>query len=112
MHDKRDELIDLLREDVVVYGDGGGKAQAVLKPLEGRNEVIRLLVEGLKKSGPIAKVELLRVNGMSGAALYLTPGLDVPDALVVIDTADDEKISDIYYIVNPSKLEHLNRRTN
>lgn len=112
VHDKRDELIDLLREDVVVYGDGGGKAQAVLKPLEGRNEVVRLLVEGLKRSGPIAKVELLRVNGMSGAALYLTPGLDVPDALVVIDTADDEKISDIYYIVNPSKLEHLNRRTN
>lgn len=112
VNNNRDGLIDLLREDVVVYGDGGGKAQAVLTPLKGRDDVVRLLAKGLSKSVSIVKIELLQVNGMTGAALYLTPGLDVPDALVVIDIADDEKISDIYYIVNPSKLGHLNRRTN
>jgi hypothetical protein len=36
-------LVRLLAADVVVYGDGGGKASAILRPVYGRERVARLL---------------------------------------------------------------------
>ncbi|MGN6172543.1 MAG: sigma-70 family RNA polymerase sigma factor, partial [Streptosporangiaceae bacterium] len=45
-----DTLLGLLAPDVVVHGDGGGKAQALGKPLAGRQRVMRLLV-GLFRRG-------------------------------------------------------------
>jgi Sigma-70, region 4 len=45
-----DALLGMLAPDVVVHGDGGGKAQAVGKPLAGWQRVMRLLV-GLLRRG-------------------------------------------------------------
>ena len=39
-----DALLGMLAPDVVLHGDGGGKAQAISKPLAGRQPVMRLLV--------------------------------------------------------------------
>jgi hypothetical protein len=43
-----DALLGMLAPDVVFHGDGGGKAQAIGKPLAGRQRVLRLLVGGLR----------------------------------------------------------------
>ena len=45
-----DALLGMLAPDVVLHGDGGGKAQAIGKPLAGRQRVMRLLV-GLLRRG-------------------------------------------------------------
>jgi len=42
----------MLAPDVVFHGDGGGKAQAIGKPLAGRQRVMRLLV-GLLRRGRV-----------------------------------------------------------
>ena len=39
-----DALLGMLAPDVIFHGDGGGKAQAVGKPVAGRQRVMRLLV--------------------------------------------------------------------
>jgi len=39
-----DALLGMLAPDVVVHGDGGGKAQAIAAPLHGRQPAARLLV--------------------------------------------------------------------
>src|SRR5215475_572563 len=52
-----DALLGMLAPDVVVHGDGGGKAQALEKPLAGRQRVMRLLV-GLFRRGRILGTSL------------------------------------------------------
>src|SRR5262252_1705772 len=47
-----DALLVMLAPDVVVHGDGGGKAQAIAAPLHGRQQAARLLV-GLFRRGRI-----------------------------------------------------------
>ena len=49
-----DALLGMLAPDVVVHGDGGGKAQAIGAPLHGREQVARLLAGLSAEAGPWA----------------------------------------------------------
>lgn len=100
-------LIALLRADVMVYGDGGGNASAVLKPVSGKEKVLRLLLGGMEKAEPITSIEILSINGLSGAVLYQGNGKNMPDALIAIDIDEDKKITNLYFITNPDKLQHI-----
>jgi len=66
-----DALLGMLAPDVVFHGDGGGKAQALGRPLAGRERVVRLLL-GLFRRGQIlgASLRLAWVNGQPGAVVY------------------------------------------
>lgn len=100
-----DALLGMLAPDVVLHGDGGGKAQVLGKPLVGQLRVTRLLV-GMFRRGRMldASVRLAWVNGQPGAVLYdaeqrvvCVLGLDVADGVVQAVRA----------VVNPDKLGHL-----
>ena len=85
-----DALLGMLAPDVVLVGDGGGKAQAIGKPLAGRQGVMRLLVVGLRRGRTLgASLRLAWVNGQPGAVVYDADGrvvgvveLDIADGLV------------------------------
>ena len=100
-----DALLGMLAPDVVFHGDGGGKAQAIGKPLAGRQPVMRLLA-GLFRRGRIlgASFRLAWVNGRPGAVTYDA------DARVVnvfeLDIADGV-VQTIRSVVNPDKLGHI-----
>jgi RNA polymerase sigma-70 factor (TIGR02957 family) len=100
-----DALLGMLAPDVVFHGDGGGKAQAIGKPLAGRQPVMRLLA-GLFRRGRIlgASLRLAWVNGQPGAVTYDA------DARVVnvfeLDIADGV-VQTIRSVVNPDKLGHI-----
>ncbi len=100
-----DALLGMLAPDVVLYGDGGGKAQAIGKPLAGRQPVMRLLA-GLFRRGRIlgATLRLAWVNGQPGAVLYDAEGLVV--GVLELDVADGV-VRAIHSVVNPDKLSHL-----
>jgi RNA polymerase sigma-70 factor (ECF subfamily) len=100
-----DALLGMLAPDVMLHGDGGGKAQAVGKPVAGRQRVTRLLV-GLFRRGLMidASLRLAWVNGQPGAVLY-DAGQRVV-SVVELDVADGV-IQGIYSVVNPDKLGHL-----
>lgn len=104
-----DQLIKLLREDVVMYADGGGKAPATLRPISGMEKVIKTITAIIKKTHPIPFVEIQSIKGLSGILLYLEEGKSMPDALITIDIDDTSRICNLYFIVNPEKLEHLKR---
>ena len=61
----------LLAHDVVLHGDGGGKAPALARSLHGRSRVARTL-HGLDAAGrarsPARRVRRVEVNGQPGAA--------------------------------------------
>jgi hypothetical protein len=60
---------------VVVQGDGGGRAQAIGKPLAGRQRVARLLVVGLRRGRTLgASLRLAWVNGQPGGVMYDAEG--------------------------------------
>ncbi|HET9080011.1 MAG TPA: RNA polymerase sigma factor SigJ [Trebonia sp.] len=98
-------LLAMLAPDVVFHGDGGGKAQAVGKPLRGRQPVLRLL-GGLFRRGKFlgASLRLAWVNGQPGAVTYDAEGRVI--SVFALDIADGT-VRAIRAVVNPDKLGHL-----
>jgi RNA polymerase sigma-70 factor (ECF subfamily) len=98
-------LLGMLAPDVVFHGDGGGKAQAIGKPLAGRQRVMRLLVGLLRRGRTLgASLRLAWVNGQPGAVLYDAEGRVV--SVVELDVADGV-VQAIRAVVNPDKLGHI-----
>ncbi len=99
-------LISLLAADVVAYGDGGGRAPAFPRPVNGRDRVARLLLgraargESLGVSG----MRLVEINGQPGAVFLDTEGQ--PVVAVSLDIADD-LVQTVRAVTNPEKLGHL-----
>lgn len=98
-------LIGLLREDVVVYADGGGNGRAILHPLFGRETILPMLIEGMNKWTPIANIKILSINGLSGAAFFPAADNSFPNFLIAIDTDEERKIRNIFFMSNPQKLK-------
>jgi RNA polymerase sigma-70 factor (ECF subfamily) len=100
-----DALLGMLAPDVVFVGDGGGKAQAIGKPLAGQLQVMRLLV-GLFRRGRIlgASARLAWVNGQPGAVAYDAEGRVV--SVFELDIADGV-VQAVRSVVNPDKLGHI-----
>jgi Sigma-70, region 4/SnoaL-like domain len=100
-----DALLGMLAPDVVLHGDGGGKAKAIGKPLAGRQRVMRLFVVGLRWGRTLgATLRLAWVNGQPGAVMYDAEGRVV--GVVELDIADGV-IQAIRSVVNPDKLGHI-----
>lgn len=93
-------LEELLAEDVVLYSDGGGKANAARRPILGAAKVIRLMTSIARKRRD-ATVRRLAVNGEPGAAVVAADGT-LTDVLT-IDVAED-RIRAVYIVRNPDKL--------
>jgi len=98
-------LLGMLAPDVVLHGDGGGKAQAIGKPLSGREGVARMVM-GLFRRGRTLGTTLRPawVNGRPGGVLYDGEGRVV--SVVELDHADGV-VHTVRGVVNPDKLAHL-----
>jgi RNA polymerase sigma-70 factor (TIGR02957 family) len=100
-------LEELLAHDVVLRGDGGGKAPAAARAIHGRARVARTLIAGFRAGierfgGFTMRRE--EVNGQPGALLLDREGRLA--AVVILDVAEGQ-IQAISSIVNPDKLRHL-----
>ena len=98
-------LLDMLAPDVVFHGDGGGKAQAIARPLAGRERVMRLIA-GIFRRGRFVgtSLRLAWVNGQPGAVLYDAEGRVV--TVVELEIAGGV-VQALHAVVNPDKLGHL-----
>jgi RNA polymerase sigma-70 factor, ECF subfamily len=98
-------LVGMLAEDVVMHGDGGGKAPAIGQPLHGAVRVARFLV-GLSRQARVAdlRMRLIEVNGQPGALVTDPEGLLV--GVLSLDIADG-LVQTVHSVVNPDKLRHL-----
>jgi RNA polymerase sigma factor (sigma-70 family) len=102
-------LMEILAPDVTVWTDGGGNRQAAgLRPVRGRDKVVRL-ISGFAKRGQKKQLELhhRRVNGDDAAVLYED---GTPYAVMVMDlTPEGDRIHDVYIVTNPEKLTHVSK---
>jgi RNA polymerase sigma-70 factor (ECF subfamily) len=97
-----EQLLSMLREDVVSYSDGGGKVAAALNPVVGAEKVMRLFVGLMRKAPPDFRVEFSEVNGQPALAGYMGDKL----YNVITFEFDGDRISRIMTVSNPDKL-HL-----
>lgn len=97
----------LLAQDVVLQGDGGGKAPALARAIRGRTRVARTLTAWLRAGRRLGGGFTSRreeVNGQPGALFFDGEGRLI--SVMVVEVADDE-VQGIRSIVNPDKLRHL-----
>jgi RNA polymerase sigma-70 factor (TIGR02957 family) len=99
-------LEKLLAHDVVLHGDGGGKAPALKRALHGRARVARTLMAGLRATTHIGGITSRReqLNGQPGAIFSDRDGRLI--AVTILDVADGQ-IQSVSSIANPDKLRHL-----
>ena len=98
-------VVELLAADVVFYGDGGGKARGLPRPIYGQANVGRLLAAFRPEYAAIGgRVEPIQVNGQAGTLNFDGHGRLIN--VFVFDVADG-RIQAIRSIINPDKLSHL-----
>ncbi|MEV7286710.1 RNA polymerase sigma-70 factor [Streptomyces sp. NPDC093252] len=99
-------LEKVLAEDVTWYGDGGGKAVAAPRPIEGRLKVVRFLLGGGRKLLAGLRYTVAEING--GPGLVAWAG-DRITAVAAFDVHDG-RITDVRAVVNPDKLDFVRRQ--
>jgi RNA polymerase sigma-70 factor (ECF subfamily) len=98
-------LVELLAADVVVYGDGGGKAPSWPKPIYGRERVAKLMVGALAQAARLGgSVVTTELNGQPGVKFVDEEGRIA--AVMSLEIADGV-VQTIRGITNPDKLAHL-----
>jgi RNA polymerase sigma-70 factor, ECF subfamily len=100
-------LRNVLTADVVSVGDGGGKAFAAKRPIEGFDAVARLWVGIASKFGAGVETSIDEVNG----ALAIVGRRDGQLMNILTFTFEGERIAELVSIVNPEKLEFARRQS-
>ena len=98
-------LAGVLADDVVFYGDGGGKAPAVRHPLLGAVAVARFLA-GLVRRGEGMGVHLERTSANGEAALRVSAPDGATLSMLMVHV-DGGRVSVVGNQLNPEKLRHL-----
>lgn len=101
-------LSSVLAQDAMMLTDGGGKRKASLRPMIGREDIIRLL-EGIawrsggdQEAWPLT-FRAVRINGYPGIVLERDDG----PMTVAFQPGEDGKLAAIYMVRNPDKLGHV-----
>ncbi|CAI9400486.1 RNA polymerase sigma-70 factor [Nocardioides sp. T2.26MG-1] len=94
-------LMDVLAPDVVLVTDGGGFKKAALRPILGRDKVLRFLVA--VSEGVDAVADVVVVNGAPALRLVVDGELDTVASMVV----EDGLVTGLYLVRNPAKLARL-----
>ncbi|TKH16515.1 RNA polymerase sigma-70 factor [Bacillus wiedmannii] len=97
-------MLEVLKTDAILKADGGGKATTAIHPIYSADRIIRLFFGIGKKFPEEYNVDYKMVNGAPGVIVKVNSKV----TYVLSFTFENEKISNIYMMVNPEKLMHLN----
>lgn len=94
-------LMDVLAPDVVLITDGGGIKKAALRPIVGRDKVLRFLEAVAGVGDPT--VDLIAVNGAPALRLVVDGEVDTIASLLI----EAGVVTGLYLVRNPEKLGRL-----
>lgn len=98
-----DGLISLFHDDIVLTGDGGGKAPALAKPLSGKPAVASFFIKLFHHSGIVPGFHFTQV--LSQPAVLITVDGKLICAMTL--SVSGNKIARIFNVLNPDKLTEL-----
>jgi RNA polymerase sigma-70 factor, ECF subfamily len=100
-----DSFARLLADDAVFYADGGGKRRTALKPIVGKERIMRYY-EGVRAKGGGAfaahSTEAVTLNGLPGFVFHTAEGTET----LAVEVANGVVVA-IYAVRNPDKVRHL-----
>jgi RNA polymerase sigma-70 factor (TIGR02957 family) len=96
-------LKDLLAEDAVLEGDGGGKVTSFPKPLVGGQRIAQLFYASQRRHGQNLRIELARINGAWGLLRFIDGQLESAQSY----ETDGTRIVAILVQRNPDKLKRI-----
>ncbi|GAA3775366.1 RNA polymerase sigma-70 factor [Streptomyces phyllanthi] len=99
-------LEKLLTVDATWWSDGGGKVSAALRPIEGRDKVVRFLAGGRERFAAGLDYTVAEINGAT--ALVAWAG-DTLVGIVAFEVRDG-LIAHMRAVLNPDKLKFAGRR--
>ena len=100
-----DGLVQVLADDVVVHGDGGGKVPQWATPIVGGERVARLFAGlGRQMVEVGARLEPRTINGQPAAVVRDPDGAVVCVWVVDVDAG---RVKSVRSVINPDKLRHL-----
>lgn len=97
-------LARLLADDAILYSDGGGKRNAAINPIYGRDRIMRFLA-GIAGKGwwpADLRIEPAKVNGAPGFVMRSSEGIET----LALGISDDRVVA-LYGMRNPDKLRHV-----
>ncbi|MFD7873507.1 RNA polymerase sigma-70 factor [Streptomyces sp. NPDC059766] len=99
-------LEKLLADDVTWWADGGGRVGAALRPIVGRDKVVRFVMNGVRRFAGGWSLSIVEVNG--------APALVAQAARQLIAVASfelrDDGIGRVRVVTNPDKLAFAGRQ--
>ena len=98
-----DALVSLLDDNVVLHGDGGGRAPALKKAIVGKMAVARFIIAVTRTLPSGATVEEMELNGAPGLVAKADGRIVVA---IMIDT-DGACIRSVFAVSNPDKLDAI-----
>jgi len=101
-----DSLISVLDPEVVLQADGGGKVQAPRRPISGRETVVKVFANGLRRF-PGLRTSPATVNGGPGILIHDANGTLITVAALTIYAGHVQQID---LIGNPDKLARIQQR--
>lgn len=97
------KLMTILSADATLYSDGGGKATAALRPIEGADRITRFLAGVMGKISAGFSFKMVTINGLPGIVTYENG----KTSSVVSFDVKGSHIERVYIVVNPDKLTHV-----
>jgi RNA polymerase sigma-70 factor (ECF subfamily) len=99
-------LMDVLAPDVVLVTDGGGVKKAALRPILGREKVVRFL-DGVSGAEGPTTADVVLVNGAPALRVLIDGELDTIASMLI----QDGLVTGLYAVRNPAKLARLDEVT-
>lgn len=96
-------LMDVLAPDVVLLTDGGGHKKAALRPIQGRDKVLRFLAA--ITDGVAGGADVVVVNGAPALRLTIDGEVDTIASMLI----EGGVVRGLYFVRNPDKLALLGR---
>lgn len=95
-----DALLELISTNVTLYSDGGGIVKAAIRPIVSLTNVSAFLSGIVKKAPEGFYFEVKNVNAQPGIVFYLNNKIHSILSFYI----RQEKINEIYIVLNPNKL--------
>jgi len=101
---KLEELIRFLKQDVVIYSDGGGKVSAAINPIYGIEHVVKFLWGMQQKRGAELELQIKTINGQPGFVFYDKETGQI-DTIAILEE-EDGQVAALYLVRNPEKFSN------
>jgi hypothetical protein len=99
-------LESLLATDVRFISDGGGEFRAALKPIRGRDKVVRFYMKTLEHRRPVARMTMRMLNGLPALLIEYADHQERQASQLVqsVDIGPDGRIHTLHAVLASRKL--------